>query len=295
MRWAGRPECCQLASVSFGHAVFIVAQAFLPRPTRLIVVSSNVNAAVQLVQCLAGFAVLDGQDGPLAEGLSLHRSDVQMSRNKDFYEPRRRGFDDDERAPIHDRGGSRRQPRMEEPPMSFPTTMSSSTPASPEMQATVKWFNAEKGFGFVELADGSGDAFLHVRALEQAGHSSVDPGTKLRARVGQGQKGRQITEILGVDASTAEPRPARPAGGGGGGGGPRFNGPMEEGIGTVKWYNPDKGFGFITPESGGKDVFVHATVLTRSGLAALAEGQRVRMKFGQGVKGPEARSIELAD
>lgn len=221
-----------------------------------------------------------------------------MSRNKDFYEPRRRGFDDDERTPSHDRGGSRRQPRMEEPPMSF---SSPSTPTTPEMQATVKWFNAEKGFGFVELSDGSGDAFLHVRALEQAGHSSVDPGTKLRARVGQGQKGRQVTEILGVDTSTAEPRSARPmgggagGGGGGGGGGPRFNGPMEDGIGVVKWYNPDKGFGFITPEAGGKDVFVHATVLTRSGLAALAEGQRVRMKFGQGVKGPEARSIELAD
>ena len=43
-------------------------------------------------------------------------------------------------------------------------------------------------------------------------------------------------------------------------------------MGTVKWYNPDKGFGFITPQSGGKDVFVHATVLERAGLGSVAGG-----------------------
>jgi CspA family cold shock protein len=64
--------------------------------------------------------------------------------------------------------------------------------------------------------------------------------------------------------------------------------------GTVKWYNPDKGFGFITPQSGGKDVFVHATVLERAGLGPLQEGQTVRMGVVQGQKGPEAGTISLA-
>jgi CspA family cold shock protein len=59
------------------------------------------------------------------------------------------------------------------------------------------------------------------------------------------------------------------------------------------WYNPDKGFGFITPESGGKDVFIHATVLERSGLALLRDGQSVRVTVVQGAKGPEADSIRL--
>ncbi len=64
--------------------------------------------------------------------------------------------------------------------------------------------------------------------------------------------------------------------------------------GTVKWYNPRKGFGFITPGSGGKDVFVHASTLERAGLAQLTDGQSVRMQVIQGAKGPEAASLTLA-
>ena len=64
--------------------------------------------------------------------------------------------------------------------------------------------------------------------------------------------------------------------------------------GTVKWYNPRKGFGFITPGSGGKDVFVHASTLERAGLAQLTDGQTVRMQVIQGAKGPEAASLSLA-
>jgi CspA family cold shock protein len=60
-------------------------------------------------------------------------------------------------------------------------------------------------------------------------------------------------------------------------------------------YKADKGFGFVGQDGGGKDVFVHATTLERSGLSELAEGQRVRMQIGQGQKGLEARSIELLD
>jgi cold shock protein len=72
-------------------------------------------------------------------------------------------------------------------------------------------------------------------------------------------------------------------------------GATEECIGSVKWYNADKGFGFVGQDGGGKDVFIHATTLERGGLSGLAEGQRVRMQIGQGQKGPEARSIELLD
>ena len=60
-------------------------------------------------------------------------------------------------------------------------------------------------------------------------------------------------------------------------------------------YNRDKGFGFVGQDGGGKDVFVHATTLQRSGLRELAEGQRVRMQISQGQKGLEARSIELVE
>ena len=60
-------------------------------------------------------------------------------------------------------------------------------------------------------------------------------------------------------------------------------------------YNADKGFGFVGQDNGGKDVFVHASALTRAGLSGLTKGQRVRMQVGQGQKGLEARSIELLE
>ena len=67
----------------------------------------------------------------------------------------------------------------------------------------------------------------------------------------------------------------------------------EEIEGTVKWYNGDKGFGFISPASGSKDVFVHATALSRSGLSILTEGQKVFVKCASGRKGLEVHIIRV--
>ena len=75
----------------------------------------------------------------------------------------------------------------------------------------------------------------------------------------------------------------------------QVTGATTESTGTVKMYKTDKGFGFVGQDNGGKDVFVHASALTRAGLSGLTEGQRVRMQVGQGQKGLEARSIELLD
>jgi cold shock CspA family protein len=65
--------------------------------------------------------------------------------------------------------------------------------------------------------------------------------------------------------------------------------------GAVKWYNAEKGFGFIAVESGHRDVFVRASALQRSGLASLAEGQQVTLEVTQGRKGPEAIEVRLAE
>ena len=69
--------------------------------------------------------------------------------------------------------------------------------------------------------------------------------------------------------------------------------PTVEELGTVKWYNATKGFGFIVPDQGGKDIFVHASALDRSGIMGLAEGQRVAVDVADGQKGPEAVSLRL--
>src|SRR5580704_15526898 len=165
----------------------------------------------------------------------------QMGRGKDFRD-RRRGFSDEPpelAAPSYGRP----------PPRSFdrPPRESRPVPTGPERQAKVKWFNGEKGFGFVELTDGSGEAFLHISVVEGAGHTALESGTTLTVRVGQGAKGPQITEITAVDTSTAEPsaRGPRPGGGGRpmGDRPPRSfdrtpTGPAEEVDGQVKWYDP---------------------------------------------------------
>src|SRR5438067_12008366 len=69
-------------------------------------------------------------------------------------------------------------------------------PSGPSVRGVVKWFSPEKGFGFVELSDGSGDAFLHGSLLAQNGIGTVQPGETLEVRVGTGHRGAQVTEVL---------------------------------------------------------------------------------------------------
>lgn len=61
--------------------------------------------------------------------------------------------------------------------------------------------------------------------------------------------------------------------------------------GTVKWFNAEKGFGFIAPEDGGADVFVHFSAITSSGYRSLEENQKVSFDITQGQKGPDRKSV----
>ena len=62
-------------------------------------------------------------------------------------------------------------------------------------------------------------------------------------------------------------------------------------VGTVKWFNPTKGFGFIEPEDGGKDAFVHISAVQKAGMDTLREGQKVEFDVTSGAKGPQAENI----
>jgi CspA family cold shock protein len=160
------------------------------------------------------------------------------------------------------------------------------TPPGRVIEAKVKWFNASKGFGFVTPDDGSQDAFLPMAVLRRAGYEEIREGTSVTCEVGAGAKGPLVTNVLNIDPSTAAA--------------PRENGfdhrearPSTTLEGAVKWFEPDKGYGFISPDGGGKDVFIHITALRRSGVNALGPGQRVRMEVVEGKKGQEADQITL--
>jgi CspA family cold shock protein len=153
------------------------------------------------------------------------------------------------------------------------------------VETKVKWFNAGKGFGFVVMTDGSPDAFLPMAILRRAGYEDVREGASITCDVGAGAKGPLVTTVLSIDLSTAvEPVI---------GGARRGTRPASTLEGAVKWFEPNKGYGFVSPDGGDKDVFIHITVLRRSGIDMLDPGQRVRVEVIDGRKGLEADHITL--
>lgn len=159
--------------------------------------------------------------------------------------------------------------------LSFAGGLMASPAAS--VRARLKWFNAEKGFGFVTPMDGQPEAFLHACVLSRSGIGQLAEGAELLCEIVSGPKGPQVVHIADilVPPPHSEPQPHFP--------------------GTVKWYQPEKGFGFITPEDGGRDVFVHRTALNRSNLNGLAPGQAVLMAVVETAKGREVRQLILSD
>jgi cold shock protein len=183
----------------------------------------------------------------------------------------------------------------------------------------VKWFNATKGYGFITL-DNGGDAFCHASALQATGHSDVQPGTTIICDLADSQRGLQVVTVHSVDISTAEAPsrgPRREFGGGGGGGygggrdfggggrdfggggggyghHPRDNGPSGPMVeGKVKFFNDQKGFGFVMPDNGSGDIYLHASALRRSGVQAVEPDQRIRYSTRQGNKGVEVDRVEV--
>ena len=149
--------------------------------------------------------------------------------------------------------------------------------------ATVKWFNPTKGFGFVKRDDETPDIFLHISVLQRSGHQTLPNGTVIVCDISEGRRGPQVAAIVDVESMPDAPMDMPSM----------AEGPGEVVEARVKFFNAEKGFGFAIPEDGGRDVFISARTLERTGLATLQPNQRVRLQTRMGQKGPLAETLEI--
>jgi CspA family cold shock protein len=138
--------------------------------------------------------------------------------------------------------------------------------------ATISWYEPAKGYGFAKPDTGGAEVFVHSSAIVTGG--VVTEGQRVAFLITEGERGLQAEHVVPLGPGAGAPTVADGANG------------------TVSWYDEGKGFGFVTPDGGGEDVFVHARALAE-GLTWLAEGDRVAYEVVQGDKGPQARDLYL--
>ena len=145
--------------------------------------------------------------------------------------------------------------------------------------SVVKWFNQDKGFGFVEPANGIGDAFIHISTIKKAGYTSLVKGAKVDCDVVKGPKGIQVLSVVDIKGNDETKK-------------------YGKGVsGEVKFYNVEKGFGFVVSEqdSDNSEIYISKNALIRSNLNNLETGQKVKVVAGVGSKGLVAETIELIE
>jgi CspA family cold shock protein len=148
-----------------------------------------------------------------------------------------------------------------------------------EGKGVVKFFNPQKGFGFIVRDDGGDDVFVHISAVEQAGLTDLADGQPLEfTLVDRG--GRVSATNLRIEGEPmAVERAER---------GPQRQQTGEKAQGTVKFFNSMKGFGFIQRDDGQPDAFVHISAVERAGLPTLNEGDRLSFELEVDRRGKHA-------
>ena len=154
-----------------------------------------------------------------------------------------------------------------------------------EIPGVVKWFDANKGYGFVIPDNGMPDILLHVACLRRGGFQIAYEGARVVVEVLQRKRGLQAYRLISMDESNAKlPRASSR---------PRDHIRPTSGIerAQVKWIDRLRGFGFLTRGEGAPDIFVHMETLRRFGVTELQPGQFVQVRFGEGAKGLTAAEV----
>ena len=149
----------------------------------------------------------------------------------------------------------------------------------------VKWFDIDKGFGFLVLKDGGGDVLLHANVLKNFGRTSVSEDTKIEFEFLETAKGRQVSTIYKIlnlenekNSEKNDPSLSK-------------NTNTEFYPARVKWFNKSKGFGFANIFKSNDDIFLHIETLKRSGLSDLETGEAIVLTVTEGPRGKMADTI----
>lgn len=145
----------------------------------------------------------------------------------------------------------------------------------------VRWFDVNKGYGFI-AADGYGDILLHVNVLRNFGQSAVSDGTSMVAEIKENPRGFQVINIVSIEApaksdarSTTHPEAHDVS---------RFV-HLEVLPARVKWYDTQKGYGFVNVFGNPADVFLHTEVVRVSGLGKVMQGEAVGVRVNETERG----------
>lgn len=162
---------------------------------------------------------------------------------------------------------------------------------------TVKWYDPEKGFGFVARDDGGSDLFLHHTVV---GPESVAEGDRISFTVGYGLKGERAEAIQIIERGGSPPRARRPREHGDdwdNGRAPSRRSYVDPATlprleGVVRRFDPERGFGFIHSADSPEDVFFHGSVVVGGDVN---QGDTVELRLGQGPRGPRAEEVRLIE
>ncbi len=167
------------------------------------------------------------------------------------------------------------------------------------LKGAVKWFDPQRGYGMIlpeagegpQESAGPGDIFIHITCVRRAGHDPeiMQPGAIVTCEVSRGPKGLQALEILNIEGggTLAPPRDISTeraffAG-------VRQREALQEA--EVKWFNAQRGYGFLTRKEGGPDIFISSRVLRQTDMADLYPGQRVMVRIEEGKSGLMAAEV----